>query len=89
MNALCFYNVSHAKTEVIILNSVFLKDRAIERIYAKGFVSVYLYLDRDESGKQILTDFRKELCPDVTIIDKSNLYSGYKDFNEFLIASSS
>jgi len=87
LSALCFYAVSHAKTEVIILNSVFLKDRAIERIYAKRFISVYLYLDRDESGKKIAADFRKQLRPDVTIIDKSDLYRGYKDFNEFLVAS--
>jgi len=87
LSALCFYNVSHAKTEVIVLNSISLKERAIEQIRAKGFVSVYFYLDRDESGKQIVADFRKELRPDVAIIDKSGLYSGYKDFNEFLVAS--
>jgi hypothetical protein len=44
---------------------------------------VYLYLDRDSAGRKIQNDFRQQLG--VTIIDKSELYDGYKDFNQFLV----
>jgi len=72
---------------VIVLNSVSLKQRAIERIFANHFTKVYLYLDRDDSGKRLKAHFAKQLSDEVTIVDKSDLYTGYKDFNEFLIST--
>ena len=93
LSALTFYQTAEAKTPVIVLNSVHLKDRAVEKIREIGFAKVYLYLDRDSAGRKIQNDFRKDaisrilqqLGVGVTIIDKSELYDGYKDFNEFLV----
>jgi len=78
--ALTFYRRNEAKTPVIVLNSSHLKKRAAERIIEMGYTKVY----RDEVGRQISDSFRHQLGPKITIQDKSALYTGYKDFNEFL-----
>jgi 5S rRNA maturation endonuclease (ribonuclease M5) len=83
LSALTFYQTAEAKTSVIVLNSVHLKETAVKKIKEIGFAKVYLYLDRDFAGRKIQNDFRQQLG--VTIIDKSELYDGYKDFNQFLV----
>jgi DNA primase len=83
LSALCFYQVTEALTPVIVLNSVSLTERAIEKIRANHFTKVYLYLDRDDSGHRICAHFTKQLSPDIPIIDKSDMDMGYKDFNDF------
>jgi len=70
-------------TPVIVLNSVAMKDRAVEAIREMGVDKVYLYLDHDQSGRELTEHFTQQLHG-VTILDKSNLYAGHKDFNEFL-----
>ena len=85
LSALTFYRRKEAKTPVIVLNSVHLKDRAVEKIREIGFTKVYLYLDRDSAGRRIQNDFRQQFGLGVTIIDKSSLYAGYKDFNDYLV----
>ena len=87
LSALTFYHTQQAKTPVIVLNSLSLKARAVEKIRNMSVGKVYLYLDRDDSGNRIKAHFTKQLNPDVTLIDKSDLYSGYKDFNEFLVST--
>jgi len=87
LSALCFYQVPQALTDVIVLNSVSLKERAIERIRGDHFEKVYLYLDRDDSGIRLKTHFAKQLSAKVTVVDKSDLYTDYKDFNELLIST--
>lgn len=87
LSALCFFQVAEAKTSVIVLNSVSLKERAIEQIRANRFEKVYLYLDRDDAGTLLFADFRKQLS-NIALSDKSDLYIGYKDFNEFLVSTS-
>ncbi len=95
LSALTFYQTCEAKTPVIVLNSVSLKDQAVQKIREMGKSCVYLYLDRDEVGRRIQDDFRQQFGFDtqatqpkglgITIIDKSELYAGYKDFNDFLV----
>jgi len=70
-------------TPVIVLNSVAMKDRAVEAIRDMQVSKVYLYLDRDESGRE-LTGYLQQQLQGVTIIDNSVLYAEHKDFNEFL-----
>ena len=77
--------VAEALTLVIVLNSVSLTDRAISTIQANHFNLVSLYLDRDDAGNRIGAHFRKQLKADIGIRDLSDRYTGYKDFNEFLV----
>jgi DNA primase len=51
LSALTYFQVREAKTPVIVLNSVSLKKRALEKIKEIGVTKVYLYLDRDEPGR--------------------------------------
>lgn len=76
-----------AEAPAIVLNSVAMGGRAIELIKSAEIKQVDLYFDRDEAGKALTTRFQAELA--ATVIDRSNLYEGYKDFNDFLIASRS
>jgi 5S rRNA maturation endonuclease (ribonuclease M5) len=71
-------------TPVIVLNSVTMKDRAVEAIKEMGAGKVYLYLDNDDAGKG-LTEYFKQQLHSVTIVDNAHLYAGYKDFNEWLV----
>jgi len=82
LSALEYYGKS-ITTPVIVLNSVAMKDRAIEAIRGMQVSKVYLYLDRDESGRE-LTRYLQQQLQGVTIIDNSVLYAEHKDFNEFL-----
>lgn len=86
LSALTYYQRTAATTPVIVLNSVAMRQRAVEAIRRMGAAKVYLYLDLDESGREIAGYFKEQL-PGVEILDKSDLYAGYKDFNEFLVAS--
>jgi len=70
-------------TPVIVLNSVAMKDRAIEAIRDMQVSKVYLYLDRDDSGRELSGYFQQRL-QGMTIVDNSVLYAEHKDFNEFL-----
>jgi hypothetical protein len=87
MNFLAFLSYRHItdfQNSVIILNSVNLKDRALEVIAGYDFSKIYLFLDHDEAGetaKQFFIDHIKN----TPVIDKSELYLGYNDFNEMTI----
>lgn len=64
----------------LILNSLSLFDRAIEKV--KSFQKVFLLLDSDQSGREAT---RKALSLSSQFSDLSHLYSGSKDLNEWLV----
>ncbi len=72
---------------VIVLNSVAMKEKAMDAIRRAGVTGAWLYLDHDEAGRTVRDYFEEQLEGIVTITDKSGLYAGYKDFNEFLVAT--
>ncbi|QIH35890.1 toprim domain-containing protein [Sphingobacterium sp. DR205] len=65
---------------IIVLNSVSLVNRAIEAM--REFNKIDLYLDNDEVGKHFTT-LIKESYPFAN--DRSNIYTGFKDYNEMLM----
>jgi len=83
LSALTYYGRDIA-TPVIVMNSTALKERTIEAIKEMVIDKVYLYLDRDQSGRELTEHFRHEL-QGVDLLDKSYLYADYKDFNEYLV----
>ena len=48
---------------------------------------VHLYLDQDQSGQGTTNEVRVALAG-MRIVDHSNIYAGYKDFNDFLVGRS-
>ncbi len=59
----------------------------MDAIRRAGVTGAWLYLDHDEAGRTVRDYFEEQLEGIVTITDKSGLYAGYKDFNEFLAAT--
>jgi 5S rRNA maturation endonuclease (ribonuclease M5) len=86
LSALAHYSTKEATTPVIVLNSVAMKNKALHAIRDMKASKVYLYLDRDEAGRELTEHFRREL-QGVDVLDKSDLYKGHKDFNDFLRAN--
>ena len=70
---------------VVILHSMALRRRAVMAIAEHGFGRVHLYLDRDAAGREALAFFEQELG-NRTVVDRSPLYDGFKDLNEWRVA---
>ena len=68
---------------VIVMNSTAMKDKTLEAIHTLGVKTVYLYLDRDETGRQ-LTMALQEALTGVEVQDKAEIYAGCKDLNEWV-----
>lgn len=81
---LSHHNITEFQNSAIILNSTSLRKRALAEIEQFNFSKVYLFLDNDVSGDDC-TQFFKTAIDGVKVIDKSFLYEGYRDFNEWLI----
>jgi hypothetical protein len=64
----------------LILNSLSFLDRSIKLI--NDYESKFLYLDRDNAGK---TATQKQLLHSKKGHDKSTLYHGHKDLNDYLV----
>lgn len=64
----------------IILNSTSNLNKALPTI--SQYAKVYAYLDNDDSGHKALEKLKKA---GTNVIDQSEIYHGYNDFNEFLI----
>jgi len=77
--------IAHPLPPVIVMNSTALKDKALAAIQESRASRVDLYLDHDQSGRDLVVFFTKELAG-VEVIDRSVLYAGHKDVNEYLTA---
>ncbi len=82
LSALALGIISGADT--IILNSVVNVNKAVP--YLKGYTAINFYLDNDTAGQTALTELTAIYGS--TVIDRSTLYSGYNDLNEFLVTQS-
>lgn len=84
LSALTIQGKEMAGADVIVLNSNSMKEPAKEFIKHKKYKEVYGFFDNDVSGKKALAFFKEEL-PDCKVIDCSNLYQGFNDFNDYLV----
>lgn len=66
--------------DAIILNSVCNVNKAIPVI--KDYTVINFYLDNDNAGTSALVELTKQFGS--AVIDRSALYSGYNDLNEYL-----
>lgn len=76
----------HKKTElqssVLVLNSVNLRKQALELLQGYQFTKIYLFLDNDEGGETTKRFFMDHF-QNAQIVDKSGIYSGFADYNEW------
>lgn len=70
--------------DVIVLNSVALKDTAILFIQSKGYKEVNTYFDNDKAGNTTQEAFAASLN-NVNLITHNQIYSKYNDLNEYLV----
>ena len=66
--------------DAIILNSVSNVNKAIPHL--RDYIAIHCYLDNDVAGKTALGQLTEQL--EISVIDRSTLYSGYNDLNEYL-----
>ena len=66
--------------DAIILNSVSNVNKAIP--VPKDYTAINCYLDNDSAGKTALAELTAKY--DSIVIDRSTLYSGFNDLNEYL-----
>ncbi len=68
----------YMQSDYLILNSLSFFDRALPLM--KCYATKHLYLDQDEAGRKATV---KALAIDKTFVDNSNLYKGFKDYNDW------
>lgn len=82
LSAMEHYGCDAPTNTVIILNSVSNLKQAFPLILEA--TKINLYLDNDTAGRKAMESIK---ATGKTVIDHSNIYAGYNDFNEFLVAS--
>ena len=70
-------------TDIIIFNSVGNVNKAIPHL--RDYNAIHCYLDNDVAGKIALGQLTERFG--TKVIDRSTLYSGYNDLNEYLTTS--
>jgi len=82
---LTYYSKQEFKSSVIILNSINLRKKALVEIEKFNFNKVYLFLDNDAAGKTTRDFFQCSIDKTISVIDKSDIYGDYQDFNAMLM----
>lgn len=79
LSAFAHFGTSKPSNTTIVLNSIVNIEKAKERL--EKAQKIHCFLDRDNQGTKAV----EKLSESFQIIDRSKIYDGYKDFNEFLI----
>lgn len=75
-------DIGQCQIPVIVLNTAENVRKAVEKIKALDVSTVYAYLDTDKAAARTLDTLTTAL-PHCTVEDCSNVYAGYKDYNDF------
>ncbi|WP_273276806.1 toprim domain-containing protein [Maribacter polysiphoniae] len=79
LSLLSYNEMLEAEYDFLVLNSIAFVSKAIEMM--KGYLQIDLYLDNDPNGRRTT---QKLLVSSNYCLDKSMLYEGLKDVNEWL-----
>jgi hypothetical protein len=79
LSALAFFGTSKPSNTVLVLNSLSQLSQAKERLNDAEII--HTFLDRDKQGIETV---RKLQMEKTCILDRSDIYQDYKDFNEFI-----
>lgn len=80
LSLLSYNEILEAEYDFLVLNSIAFVSKAIEIM--KGYLQIDLYLDNDPNGRRTT---QKLMCHSINCLDRSMLYEGFKDVNEWLI----
>jgi hypothetical protein len=85
LSAIAFGVLTTPLPHILVLNSNALRDKAIAAIQESKPAAVDLYLDNDQSGRDLALYFKQQLAASgIPVNDRSDLYGTYKDFNDYL-----
>jgi hypothetical protein len=79
LSALTYFGKRAANSTSIVLNSTSHLKQALPVLQSAH--AVFCYLDNDRAGQKAVEDIRAAGC---TVVDRSNLYGAYNDFNDYL-----
>ncbi|MEM6468707.1 MAG: toprim domain-containing protein [Planctomycetota bacterium] len=77
-------------TNVIVMNSAAMKDATVNKLAELHPKAISLWLDHDATGRQTTSELSEAISqriPDVSVVDRSDLYAGHHDLNAFHVAS--
>ena len=86
MDFLAYLSLKHPerlRIDAAVLNSVVNLPKAIP--FLERHPTIHAFLDNDEAGRRTLAELTRQ-CPRSQVIDHTQLYCDYKDFNDFWIA---
>lgn len=81
LSVLAHYRKDRADAHVLVLNSMSMMERGVQRLQAAQVKKLYAYLDHDSAGEYGLSVL--QAVPDWQVLDSSGLYAGFKDANAF------
>lgn len=70
-------------TDVLVLNSIAFKEKAVNFIKVQDYYAVDMWLNNDKAGKETLHFFIENT--DCAITPQNHLYLDFNDLNEFLV----
>lgn len=70
------------QSTVLILNSVNLRNESLEVFKSHNYQRAYIFLDNDTAGEETLSFYKEHLV--IPIVDKSDIYQPFNDYNEYL-----
>ncbi len=82
LSLLSYNEILEAEYDFLVLNSTAFVSKAMEIM--KGYLQIDLYLDNDSNGRRTT---QKLMAHSNNCLDKSMLYEGFKDMNEWLVKS--
>jgi hypothetical protein len=84
LSALAHYKRDQPASNVLVLNSVSMIDRAVTTLRGQGITKLSAFLDHDAAGADAWEQLRAQ--GPWEMLDASRFYAGFKDINEFLQA---
>lgn len=81
LSALAYYRRERPASNVLILNSTGMVERAVDRLRGAGIDRLQTYLDHDEGGERARAFLEAQGMWEM--VDASGLYRGHKDMNAF------
>lgn len=84
LSALAHFKKDRPASNVLVLNSVSLIDRAVRELQGQGITKLATFLDHDTAGDTAWQQLRERGPWEMQ--DASGFYAGFKDANEFLQA---
>ena len=83
LSLLSYNEILESEYDFLILNSTAFVSKAMEVM--KDYIQIDLYLDNDSNGRRTT---QKLMAHFIYCLDRSTLYEGFKDMNEWLISYS-